>query len=189
MDLSIILILLAALIVIVIPVTIHNRLVRNRNQIDNAFGAIDAMLKKRYDLLPNLVETVKRYAAHESQTLTQLTGLRAGKGYQELDPTAKAGFDREFTAAARSFFALAENYPDLKASENFLQLQRTLNETEEQLSAARRTYNAAVTEYNNSAQTFPSSLIAGLFGFGPRKVLEIPQEERATPDLKKMFDN
>ena len=186
---TIALILVAVLILIGIPISIYNRLVRNRNQIDNAFGAIDAMLKKRYDLLPNLVEAVKRYASHETQTLTQLTELRSGNQYDTLAQTDKNTFDSRFTAASRSFLALAEHYPDLKASENFMHLQRTLNETEEQLSAARRTYNAVVTTYNNSVMTFPSSIIAGIFHFQPAQVLEIPQEERKTPDLKKLFDN
>ena len=165
-----------------------NRSRHVENEIDNAFGAIDAMLQKRYDLLPNLVETVRQYASHEKQTLTQLTELRGHAGYSTLDASAKAQFDRQFTAATHTLMATVENYPELKASDNFLHLQRTLNETEEQLSAARRTYNAVVTAYNNSVQTFPSSLIASFFGFTPRPVLDLPQEQRAVPNTHQLFD-
>lgn len=177
----IILVLLA--LALIVP---YNNLTRRRNQVDNAFGAIDAMLKKRFDLVPNLVATVQQYAAHEKETLEQITALRA-KNYAAMSPAEKADFDRSFNAARRRFFLVAENYPQLRASENFLQLQRSLNEIEEQLSAARRTYNAAVTDYNNAVMTFPSNLVAGLFGFTRKEVLSIPEAERANPNVKELF--
>ena len=138
----------------------YNTLTRKRNNVDNAFGSIDVMLKKRFDLIPNLVATVQQYAKHEEET---------------------------FTAAKNNFFMVAENYPALRSSENFMQLQKTLNETEEQLSASRRTYNAAVTDYNNSVMTFPSNIIANLFSFTKKEVFAIPEEEKVNPDVKKLF--
>lgn len=132
----------------------YNTLTRKRNNVDNAFGSIDVMLKKRFDLIPNLVATVQQYAKHEEETFTKITNLRT-KSYDSLTAEEKADFDKTFTAAKNNFFMVAENYPALRSSENFMQLQKTLNETEEQLSASRRTYNAAVTDYNNSVMTFP----------------------------------
>ena len=109
--------------------------------------------------------------------------------YSSLSQEEKASFDATFTQAGRAFFALAENYPELKASENFSQLQRSLNETEEQLSAARRTYNASVTDYNNAVQVFPTNLIAGMMGFSQRELLAIPEEERQNPNIKDLFNS
>lgn len=175
-------------VIVLFLISAYNSLVRKRNNVDNAFGSIDAMLKKRFDLIPNLVATVQQYARHEEETFTKITGLRT-KNYESLSEGEKAEFDRSFTAASRSFFMVAENYPQLRASENFLQLQRTLNETEEQLSASRRTYNACVTDYNNAVMTFPSNLIANLFGFTKKEVLTIPEAEKANPDVKKLFQS
>lgn len=180
----IILIIIGAIALIFISV--YNSLVRKRNETVNAFGAIDAMLKKRYDLIPNLVATVQQYAEHEKSTFAQITEMR-NKTYESLSNQEKANLDAAFSQATSRFFAVAENYPQLKASQNFEQLQRALNETEEQLSAARRTYNASVTDYNNAVQTFPSNMIAGMFGFTQKEVLTIPEKERATPDVKNLF--
>ena len=114
----------------------YNTLTRKRNNVDNAFGSIDVMLKKRFDLIPNLVATVQQYAKHEEETFTKITNLRT-KSYDSLTAEEKADFDKTFTAAKNNFFMVAENYPALRSSENFMQLQKTLNETEEQLSASR----------------------------------------------------
>lgn len=173
-------------VVMLFVIFAYNALVRKRNQVDNAFGAIDAMLKKRFDLVPNLVASVQRYAEHEQTTFSQVVRLRE-KQYDALSAAQKEEFDHAFTAARRQFFAVAENYPQLRASENFLQLQRALNETEEQLSAARRTYNACVTDYNNSVMAFPVNLVAGMFGFSSKTVLAIPEEERQAPDVNRLF--
>lgn len=174
-------------IVIILFLTVtYNNLVRKKNNVENAFGSIDTMLKKRFDLIPNLVATVQQYAEHEKQTFSAITNLRT-KSYNTLSETEKAEFDRSFTSASRNLFMIAENYPQLKASENFIQLQRTLNETEEQLSASRRTYNACITEYNNAVMTFPSNLLAGIFGFTKKEVFTIPEAERANPNVKDLF--
>lgn len=167
-------------------VAVYNNLTRKNNQVSNAFGSIDAMLKKRFDLIPNLVATVQQYAAHEANTLNNLTALRT-KSYNTMTTEEKAAFDQDFSQIRRNFLMVAENYPDLKASANFIQLQRVLNETEEQLAAARRTYNACVTDYNNSVMTFPSNLIANISNFKTKEVLTIPEEERAVPNVKNLF--
>lgn len=169
-----------------LSIACYNTLVVRRNQMANAAGTVDVMLKKRYDLIPTVVETVRQYAGHESSLLSKVTEMRS-RGFDALSSADKAGLDRELKSLGSSLRLVAENYPDLKASENFMQLQRTLNETEEQLSAARRTYNAGVTAYNNSVMTFPTNLFAELFGFRPGKVIAIPDEERAAPDMKKLF--
>lgn len=169
-------------------IAVYNNLIRKSNQVSNAFGSIDAILKKRFDLIPNLVATVQQYAQHESATLGNLTELRS-KSYNTMTPEEKAAFDQSFSQARRNFFMVAENYPDLKASANFIQLQRALNETEEQLAASRRTYNACVTDYNNSVMTFPSNIIANIANFKTKEVLVIPEEERAVPHVKNLFQS
>ena len=147
---------------ILVVISMYNSLVRLRNNRENAFADIDVQLKQRHDLIPQLVDTVKGYAAHEKDTLERVIQARNGavsaktitemrnKTYASLNDSEKADFDKMFSKVRTQFFAVAENYPELKASENFLQLQRSLNETEEQLAAARRTYNASVTDYNNA---------------------------------------
>lgn len=167
-------------------ISVYNSLVRKRNNIENAFGTIDVMLKKRFDLIPNLVATVKQYVKHEEGIFTRIAEMRS-KGYERMNDEEKADFDKTFTEAGRRFFAVAESYPELKASDNFAHLQRTLNEVEEQLSAARRTYNANVTDYNNGVMTFPSNIIAGMFGFTTKTLFSIPEAERANVDINRLF--
>lgn len=173
-------------VIAVIFIAIYNSLVRKRNETENAFGAFDVMLKKRYDLIPNLVATVKQYAEHEKSTFAQITEMR-NKSYASFSSQEKENLDSAFSQACTHFFAIAENYPQLKASENFEQLQRALNETEEQLSAARRTFNACVTDYNNAVQTFPSNLLAGMFGFTRKNVFSISEQERAVPNVNNLL--
>lgn len=183
--------MISLLILIVIfgySIIAYNNLTRKRNNTENAFGSIDAMLKKRFDLIPNLVATVQQYAKHEENTFTRITELRS-RNYDSLTTEEKSEFDRTFNTAKRSFFLVAENYPQLRASENFMQLQKALNETEEQLAAARRTYNACVTDYNNAVTTVPSNIIANLFNFYKKEVLSIPEEEKAVPDVKDLFQS
>lgn len=179
-------ILIILAVIAIIFITVYNSLVKKRNETENAFGAIDVMLKKRYDLIPNLVATVQQYAEHEKSTFAQITEMR-NKSYTSLSNQEKANLDSALSQACTQFFAVAENYPQLKASENFEQLQRALNETEEQLSAVRRSYNASVTDYNNAVQTFPSNMLAGMFSFTRKEVLTIPEQERATSDVKNLF--
>lgn len=175
-------------VLVLIAISMYNSLVKKKNQVENAFSTIDVMLKQRFDLIPNLVSSVQQYAKHEAETFSAITELR-NKPYSSLTESDKADFDKDFSKIRTQFFAVAEGYPELKASENFLQLQRSLNETEEQLAAARRTFNASVTDYNNAVQSFPTNLLAGMFGFTRKEVLTIPEAERATPNVKNLFNS
>ena len=177
------------LIVIVWPISIYNRLIRLRNEIGNAFGTIDVVLKQRFDLLPNLVETVKKYAEHEASTLIKVTEMRNGKrSYDEMSDPEKQQFANQSLLGIRDYYAVAEQYPDLKATTHFMHLQRTLNEQEEQIAAARRTYFALVTEFNILQETFPSSFVASMFHFQRGIILDISEQERAVPNVKNLFD-
>lgn len=155
-------------------VLLFNRLIGVKNQVEFASASIDAQLKKRFDLIPNLVATCEQYMGYEQQVLRDLARVR-GMATAEADPVAA---DRALSGGLRSLFALAENYPELKAAESFSLLQRSLNEVEEQLAASRRAFNAAVTAYNNALQMFPTNLLARALGYRPRAWFEIPQEER-----------
>lgn len=172
-------------VLLVFGIIVYNSLIRKRNQVDNAFSTIDVMLKRRFDLIPNLVATVKQYASHEQELFAEITRLRSME-YTAFTETEKEAFDMVFTHAGDRLRIIAESYPELKASDNFMQLQRSLNETEEQLSAARRTYNAAVTDYNTSTQSFPNNMVATLFGFHCRVLYHIPEHEKQVPDIKNL---
>ncbi|MDW8091999.1 MAG: LemA family protein, partial [Meiothermus sp.] len=167
----------------------YNGLIARKNAVENAFGAIEAQLKKRYDLIPNLVEAVKRYMAHERALLERLTALR-----EEAERArARGEVEREFRLEGEVGRLLgeirlrAEAYPDLKASANFLQLQAALTEAEDSLAAARRFYNQAVTDYNNAIEQFPGLLLARPMGLARRPVFTIPEGERERPDLGRLF--
>lgn len=181
-------ILAIALIVFIIValMIIYNTMVSKRNYVDNALAQIDVQLKKRFNLIPNLVATVKEFAEHELKVFSTITEMRA-KNYENMTSAEKSELDAQLQKAAINLRAVAENYPDLKSSSNFEQLQRTLNETEEQLSAARRTFNAAVTDYNTTIQTFPTTIFASMFGFVKRELLSIPEVERKNVDVKELF--
>lgn len=181
--------LIAALVFILLIwfVTISNRLTRRRNQADNAFASVDAYLKKRFDLIPNLVAAVQQYMAHEKSVLTELTALRAQAMKGNLSADEKMDINSKMTNALRSVNVAVENYPDLKADKNFLQLQAALNEVEEQLSASRRAFNAAVLSYNNGVQLFPSNIVAAMRGLKARKYFETDESERRNVDLKSLF--
>ncbi|MEO6906757.1 MAG: LemA family protein [Abditibacteriaceae bacterium] len=161
---------------------VYNALISGRNGIKNAEGGIDAQLQKRYDLIPNLVTTVKGYAAHEQSSLEQVTHLRRLAMQSDSVPQ-KNQANVEIDSSLKHIFAIAESYPDLKANENFLQLQAALNEVEEQLAAARRTYNATVTQYNNTVESFPSSMVANTFGFIPHHWFENTPEAQQNPQI------
>jgi LemA protein len=162
---------------------IFNGLVVKRNRCENAFATIDVMLKRRYDLIPNLVETVKGYATHERELFTRVTELRARAAEGKMPTDQAVVLNNEITGLLRRLLVVVEDYPELKANENFLQLQRALNETEEQIAAARRAFNAAVMDLNNAVQMFPSSIVASMTGFRTRHFLATPEDERAVPDI------
>lgn len=166
----------------------YNSLIGKRNQVDNAFAALDAMLKKRFDLIPNLVATAKNYAQYEQSTLENLVNLRSKALNGDLTKSESIQLDNAFSQAARGLVVLSENYPELRASENYLLLQRSLNETEEQISAARRNYNAEVTNYNDSVQKFPSNIIASTFSFETRPLLTTPEAQRENINVNQLFN-
>ena len=170
-------------------IIIYNSLIGARNAVETAFGSIDAMLKKRYDLIPNLVETVKVYMKHEKETLSQLTELRTKVTSGSLSTDEKVGLENQLSGMMRTVMVAVENYPDLKASEQFTMLQRSWNEAEEQISAARRAYNSAVMQYNNTVEKFPSNLVASIFNHKRKPVFEIPEVERQNVSAKTMFGN
>lgn len=160
-------------------VSIYNNLVKLRNNRENAFANIDVQLKQRYDLIPNLVATVKGYAKHESETLQRVTNARAAAlGATTVNDKIKA--DNALTGALAGLKVSLEAYPDLKANQNFLQLQSELSDIENKLAAVRRFFNSTTKELNNAVETFPSNLFARLFGFTRQPMFEIPQESRAT---------
>lgn len=162
----------------------YNSLVVLRNRIDNAWSQIDVQLRRRYDLIPNLVETVKGYAAHEKEVFDRVTQARANAiAAGTVAEQGKA--ENMLTQALRSVFAVAENYPQLRASENFQQLQEELSGTESKIAFARQFYNDTVLRYNNARQTFPAALIANQFGFAPREYFEM--EEAAREPVKVKF--
>ena len=170
-----------------LPISIYNMLVARKNQVANIFGTIDALLKKRHDLIPNLVASVKEYMVHERELLTRITEERARAISGGISDAERMQAEASVSRYLRGIMVAVENYPNLKANENFLQLQAALNEVEEQISAARRAYNAAVTDYNNAVQMFPSNIFAGMMGLRPMPVLEIPEEERKPVDVGGLF--
>jgi LemA protein len=178
------LILLGIIAVLAIAViAIYNGLVRLRVQCDNAWSDIDVQLKRRYDLIPNLVETVKGYAGHEKGTLEAVVNAR-NTAMTTQGPAAKAEAEGVLTAALRQVFALAEAYPQLRAVESFNQLQNTLNQLEDAVQNARRYYNAVVRDFNTKIAEFPSNIIAGMFNFKPREFFEVgAPAERDVPKV------
>jgi LemA protein len=183
MTLIIVLIVLAVIAMAVIG--IYNGLVRLRVQADNAWADIDVQLKRRHDLIPNVVETVKGYAAHERQTLEAVVNARSrAVSAQAAGPAERGQAEGALTTALRGLFALAESYPQLRAAENFGQLQTTLAQIEDAVQNARRYYNAVVRDLNTRIQQFPSNIVAGLFGFKTREFFEIPAGESEVPQVK-----
>ena len=164
--------------VLIFVALIYNILVYRKNAADNVFSTVDVMLKKRYDLIPNLVETVKGYASHEKETLAKISEMRAKAVSDSTGVNEKINLDGEITNALRRIFAIAENYPNLKANEQFLNLQKNLSEMEEQIAAARRAYNAAVTDFNNSCEMFPTNIFASLFKFEKKNLFQVSDNEK-----------
>ena len=172
--------LLIVAIFLLFVLIVFNGLVKKRNQVKQSRSSIDVYLNQRFDLIPNLVETVKAYAAHEKSIFEEVAKLRSA--YMENKSLSTA---TELDKAVNNLIAVAENYPELKASENFLNLQKNLTKMEDQLQAARRLYNTDVTTYNTSLETFPSNIIAGFFGFKPEELFQIEpgKEQNVKIDL------
>ena len=162
-------------------VSLYNGLVKKRNNRENAFADIDVQLKQRHDLIPQLVATVKGYAAHEKELLEKITTARAAAmGATTINDKVKA--ENELSGALAGLKVSLEAYPDLKANQNFLQLQNEISDVENKLAAVRRFFNSATKELNTAVQSFPSNIIAGMFGFHKEPMFEIPSAERATMD-------
>jgi LemA protein len=186
-PISIIFIILA--IIIIALISLYNRLVRLRVHTQEAWSDIDVQLKRRYDLIPNLIETVKGYAAHERETLQEVLEARAKAGSLSIDLNdasqadlqALAGAEDGLSGALNKLFAVAENYPDLKANENFLELQRELTDTEDKIQASRRFYNSTVRSYTTAIQTFPTNIIAGQLGFKEQSFFELSDPAEREP--------
>ncbi len=171
---------LLVLLALVAVVVLYNRLVVLRNRVDNAWSQIDVQLRRRYDLIPNLVETVKAYAKHESETFEKVTQARnAAISAGSVKEQGQA--ENMLTETLKSLFAVAEAYPELKANQNFMMLQEELSGTEGKIAYARQFYNDSVMSYNTSTQTFPANLLAGAFGFSLRDYFEIELAEAKEP--------
>jgi LemA protein len=181
----VVLIIIAIIVVLVIVlIALYNGLVQKRLRVDEAFAQIEVQLKRRHDLIPNLVNAVKGYMGFEQKVLTDVTNARAaavaagGQG-----PAQQAAAENALTGTLRSLFAVVENYPELKANENVLALQEQLTTTENQISFSRQHYNASVLDYNTGIQTFPSVLIAGMFGFTKRDFFDAEPEAETVPNV------
>lgn len=175
-------------VLIIIFIGMYNGLVGKKNQVENAFSGMDVMMKKRYDLIPNLVSTVKEYMEHEKETLTKITALRSKAMSGDLSSDERVAVDNKISKAIGGIMVAVENYPDLKANTNFLQLQKTLNEVEEQISASRRTYNASVLVYNNAVEMVPTNIVAGIMNYKRKTMFEIPEGERENVNVGDMFN-
>ena len=179
--------IIIAVLAILFVIFLYNTLIAKKNQVTNVFGSIDALLKKRYDLIPKLITTVKQYMKHERELLEKITELRAKAVSGQISDDQKVDLENKITKVLGGIMVAVENYPDLKANQNFLQLQGSMNEVEEQISAARRAYNAAVTDYNNAVEMFPPHILASMRSYKMKNVFEIPDEQRQDIDTEKLF--
>lgn len=171
-----------AAILLLYVISAYNRLVRLRNGVDNAFASIDVQLKQRCDLIPKVVDAMRAYMGHERETFDELTRLRE-QATGTTAPAERVALDDRMSGLLRGLVARAEAYPELKASDTVTLLQRSLNEVESQIAAARRSFNAAVTTFNTGIEVFPANLLAGLFGFTRRALFEAAAEDRAVPTV------
>jgi len=178
--------IIIAVIAIIIAL-LYNSLIGKKNQVDNIFGGIDAVLKKRYDLIPNLVSSVQQYMQHEKGILEKVTELRAQAIKPNIPDEKKIALDKQITGALGSIMVAVENYPELKANENVMHLQHTLTEIEAQISAARRAYNQAVTDYNNAIEMIPTNILANMMHYTRKQVFEISETQRQNVNVKELF--
>ena len=189
MDTTLIVILVVLALVGYFLISLYNSLINAKNRVENSFAGIDVQLVKRYDLIPNLVAMCEKYMKHERETLLKVTEMRAKAIAGNLSDNQKVALDNQISGALADIKVAVENYPDLKASQNFLHLQASLNEVEEQLSAARRAFNAMVTEYNNRVEMFPSSIVASSMNLKTRVWFEAPEVKKGDVSVKELFDN
>lgn len=179
-----ILITASFLLIITVFIVLYNGFVSKRNQLEEAFSGIDIILKKRFDLIPNLIEAVKGYMSHEKETFSSIVNLR-NQALKTNNPDEKLKLDQQLNNAVGSVFALAESYPDLKANTNFLSLQSDLGEIETEVERSKRYYNGTVREYNIAVESFPGNLISGIFGFSKKDYLELEEDnQRELPKVQ-----
>lgn len=183
MGTVLIVVLVIVVVLVVAIIALYNNLVTLRNRVDNAWAQIDVQLQRRLDLIPNLVETVKGYASHESGTLEAVTQARTAV-MNASSPEEKIAADNMLTGTLKSLFAVAEAYPDLKANINFQQLQSELSNTEDKISYMRQSYNDTVMKFNTSIQTFPAVLIAGMLGFTKRESFDADTAAEVAPKVQ-----
>ncbi len=179
----IVIVVAAVALILLFLVWMYNRLVRLRNRTQNAWAQVNVQLRRRYDLIPNLVESVKGYAAHERGTFDEVTRARTAAQQAQTVPE-QAQAENVLTAAIGRLFAVAEAYPQLRATENFQQLQEQLSDTEQKIAVSRQVYNDTVLTYNNGLQTVPTNIVAGLFHFEPRTFFEIEDPVREAPRVQ-----
>ena len=170
-------------------VAMYNGLIKKKNFVDEAFSGMDVALKKRHDLLPNLIETVKAYMTHEKDLLVKVTELRSRAMNPNLTVDEKVAAENQLSQAVGGIMVAVERYPDIKANTNFMQIQTTMNEVEFEISGARKGYNSKVTDFNNAVEMFPSTMMASIMGLKRRTFFEIPSEERENVDVKTLFGN
>ena len=180
--------LIIFIVLAIILVLMYNSLVAKKNQVENIFASVDTQLKKRYDLIPNLVASVSKYMKHEKSILEDITKLRSEANKPNISNEHKMALDAKMSAALGSIMIAVENYPDLKANENVMHLQHSLNEVEEQISAARRAYNQAVTDYNNALEQIPTNFMASAMNYSKKDVFEISEGERQNVNVKELFN-
>jgi LemA protein len=169
--------------ILIVIAGIYNSFIYKRNVVKNVFSTIDVLLKKRFDLIPNLVSTVKGYAKHEEIVFTRIAELRNLAKKEDMSDDEKIELDGKVNSEMKRLMAVVENYPELKADKNFLNLQITMTEIEDQISAARRAYNAGVTEFNNACEMFPTNIFAGIFGFKRKVLFQISSNEKENVNI------
>lgn len=177
MKTGLIIIIVVLVLLVFWIISSYNTLIALKNKVKEAFATMDVYLKKRWDLIPNLVETVKGYAKHESEILEKVTKLRSSS-YDSMSDEEKVDVNNQLTAGIHQLLAVAENYPDLKANQNFMNLSNQLSQIEADIANSRKYYNATVRDLNNKVEMFPTNIVAGMFGFKEEKMFEAAEEER-----------
>jgi len=179
--------LIAIVIIAIVIVLLYNSLISKKNQVENIYASVDTLLKKRFDLIPSLVATVQESMKHEKSTLEEITALRSSAIKGGVTSDQMAGIDSKLSSLLGSIMVAVEDYPELKANDNTLNLQHSLNEIEEQLSAARRAFNQVVTDYNNAIEMFPTNILARYMMFSRKQVFAINESEKKNPNIKELF--
>jgi len=176
-------------VVVVVVIALYNSLVAKKNEVENILGSVDVLLKKRYDLIPNLVEVAKKYMKYEQELLKEIVALRSQALQRKGARDENIAIEEQFSKMLGSLMVAVENYPELKANEHFLHLQHALMEIEEQLSAARRAYNQAVTDYNNALEMIPTNIIASMMHYQKKELYAIESAQRENVHIGKLFGN